>query len=123
MPPSDREPVELITTEAGRDLVVGFAISLGEPGEIVSLVLQRTPMIEGLLPPEDRGVAVSHERFPDEDRERATHIVVDGSHIDIETPTRTYLLDVSTVDSDEIADALRVLRLMHGHGGFRLDLR
>ncbi len=35
------EHVEFITTESGDDLVVSFALSAGEPGEIRSLILHR----------------------------------------------------------------------------------
>lgn len=118
-----REPVEFITTEAGDDLIVAFAISLAEPGEILSLILHRTPKYEGFLPPDERGVSVSHERFRDHDREVATHIVVDGSHVDIATRVRTYRVDISAVNPEEVAEAWSVLRRMHRHGGFRFDLR
>lgn len=123
MSPSGREPVAFITTETGDDLIVAFAISLADPKQIVSLILQRTPMYEGLLPQEERGVAVSHERFIEQDRELATRIIVEGSHVDIETSFRTYRVDVSVVDPEEVANARTVLRLMHLHGGFKLDLR
>ena len=123
MHPSDREPVEFITTEAGDDLIVAFAISRAELDEIVTLILQRTPKYEGLLPPEERGVVVSHERFAERERELATRIIVDGSRIDIVTPIRAYLLDLSAADPQDVDDARTVLRLMHRHGGFQLDLR
>ena len=51
----------------------------------------------------------------------ARHIVVRGCHVDIETPTRTYLLDLSDVDPHERAAAQKVLRRMHRYGGFSLD--
>jgi hypothetical protein len=117
-----REPVSFITTEADDDLVVAFAISLSDPGEIASLILQRTPKFEFLLLPEERGLVVSHEAFPDEDRELATRIVVNGSEIDIDTTVRTYRIDISAVDPEEVIDARKVLRRMHRFGGFRLDL-
>jgi len=120
---SGREHAEFITTEAGDDLIVAFAISVTDPGEIVSLILQRTPMYESLLPAEERGVAVSHERIADVEPELATHIVIDGPHVDVTTSTRTYQIDISDVDPTERAYTTTVLRLMHRHGGFRLDVR
>ena len=118
-----RERVSFITTEANDDLVIGFAIALTDPGEVVSLILQRAPKFEFLLPPDERGVFVSHEAFPNENGELATRVLVDGPHIDIETTIRTYRVDVSAVDPDEVAAARNVLTRMARRGGFRLDLR
>ncbi|CAN5485847.1 hypothetical protein BH09GEM1_BH09GEM1_10510 [soil metagenome] len=120
---SGREHVEFITTEDGDDLIVAFAISSTDPGDIMSLILQRTPKYEGFLPPEERGVAVSHERIADDERSLATHIVVEGSHVDIATSTRVYQIDIATVDPNERARTTAVLQLMHRHGGFKLDIR
>lgn len=123
MTSATREPVSFITLERGEDLIVAYAIALDDPGEIASLILQRTPKYEVLLPPEERGVAVSHELFPENDREMLRHILVEGSNVDIQTTVRTYLLDVSAVDSEESAESRKVLRQMHRYGGFELALR
>ncbi len=113
----------VFSTETGKDLVVGYAIATAEPGEVVSLILQRTPRFEMLLPPEERGVLVSHEAHPDRERELATCITVNDPYVDIETTGRVYQIDLTNVEVDEVADARRVLRRMHRHGGFRLELR
>lgn len=118
-----REPVSLITTENGDDLIVAYAIPVADDEEVVSLILQRTPKLETLFPPEDRGVFVSHELFPSEAHELATRIIVDGPHVDIETNIRTYRVDISGVDPGEVAEARKVLRLMVRAGGFKLELR
>ena len=123
MTSSAREPVSFITTEKGDDLIVAYAIPVADGGEIVSLILQRTPKFEMFLPPEDRGVVVSHELFPDDARELAKRVLVDGPHVDIETTVRTYRIDVSAADPAEVADARTVLHRMHRAGGFGLDLR
>ena len=123
MPLNSREPVSFITTESGEDLVVGYAIDAGEPGEVVSLILQRHPRFEMLLPPEERGVAVSHEAFPDKEHEMAKRIILNGPHVDIETTVRVYQIDLSEVDADEAADARKVLRRMHRYGGFTLHIQ
>ena len=121
--PSSRELVSFITTVLGEDLVIGYAIDAGEPGEVFSLILQRHPEFEMLLPPEERGVTVSHEAFPDIEGEMATRIVVNGLHVDIETTVRGYHIDLTGVDGEEVADALEALRRMHRHGGFGLEFR
>jgi hypothetical protein len=121
-PPSGREPVSFITIEDDEDLIVAFAVSMGQPGDIATVILHRTKY-DFLLPQEERGVVVSHERFPEQDRELARRIVVAGSDVDIESTVRTYLLDLSAVDPEELAEARRVLERMHQHGGFELVLR
>jgi hypothetical protein len=118
-----REPVSFITLERGEDLIVAYAIALDDAGEIASLILQRTPKYEVLLPPEERGVAVSHELFPEDDREMLRRITVEVSKVDIQTTVRTYLLDLSAVDPEESAEARKVLRQMHRYGSFELALR
>jgi hypothetical protein len=118
-----REPVSFITLERGEDLIVAYAIALDNAGEIASLILQRTPKYEVLLPPEERGVAVSHELFPEDDREMLRRITVEVSKVDIQTTVRTYLLDLSAVDPEESAEARKVLRQMHRYGSFELALR
>jgi hypothetical protein len=123
MPSNSREPVSFITTELGEDLVIAYAIDAGEPGEVFSLILQRHATFEMLLPPEERGVTVSHEAFPEIEGEMATRIVVDGRHVDIETTVRVYRIDLTGVDEEEVADAREALRRMHRHGGFGLEFR
>ena len=68
---------------------------MAEPGEIASLILQRTPKFELLLPPEERGVRISHELIQEEDDARmlVRRITIDGLLVDIEMSRRTYLLD------------------------------
>lgn len=120
--PEGREWVAFITTEDGDDLIVAYAVGLDEPGEIASLILQRTPKYEGFLLPEERGVRVSHELHPDGEDELLLRIVLDGSQVDVETTVRGYRLDVSRVDRGETEAAIEVLRRMHRHGRFELDL-
>lgn len=120
--PEGRERVSFITTEDGDDLIVAYAVGLDEPGEIASLILQRTPKYEGFLLPEERGVRVSHELHPGREDELLLRIVVDGSEVDIETTVRGYRLDLSRVDRGDIEAATEVLRRMCRYGGFELDL-
>jgi len=118
----NREQVSFITVEDGGDLIVAYAVALVDAGEIASLILQRTPKYEFVLPEDERGVAVSHELHPHDDLELLRSIVVNGRLVDIETSVRTYLLDILKVDPDEIMAALKVLTRMEQYGGFHLTL-
>ena len=123
MSKSGRETVSFITVESGKDLIVAYAIAADISGKIVSLILQRTPMYEHLLPPGDRGVTVSHEAFPEDDPDLLKRVVFDGTDVDIETTRRVYRIDVSAADPEEAMDAQTVLRQMHSHGGFEYHVR
>ena len=63
-----RQPPPKTSLTQARDrascLIVAYAIALEEHGEIASVILQRTPKYEQLLPQEERGVVVSHELYP-----------------------------------------------------------
>jgi len=120
---STPEVVEFITIEKGDDLVVSFAIATTEPGEVVSLTLLRTPMFEFALPPDEWGVSVSHESFPQEGgRERLQRIRVALPVVSIATTRKRYELDVSKVDRRELRSAQRVLERMNFDNRFVLRL-
>ena len=62
-------------------------------GEIISLILLRTPKYEAFLPPDERGVSVSHESFPEEDdRQYLRRFTLLGSVVTIETTHTRYQL-------------------------------
>jgi hypothetical protein len=92
------EQVGFLTVESGTDLIVSFAIDGDEPGEVLSLTLLRTPKYEVLLAPEERGVRVSHERYPDHDEDYLRRIRLTGGLVEVETSGTRYWLDVSRVD-------------------------
>ena len=75
--------------------MVSFALEDNEPGEVVILILLRTPKCESLIPEDQRGVSVSHEvDFEDEDQYlRRIRLAVPVPTI--ESTRRAYELDVS----------------------------
>ena len=117
------ETVVFITTERGTDLIASFAVSdPRNPGEIESLTLLRTPKYESELDPEERGVGVSFERFPDDaerDLLKEFHFLANEQQVRIKTQRRTYVLDVWKVDADELAEMRKVLREMNRDRSFR----
>lgn len=123
MPTHSRESVSFITTETGDDLVIAFVIGIDGSNDVLSLIPQRHPRFELLLRAEERGVLVSHEGFPDDEREVVQRVVARGFHVDIHTSVCCYHVDLSRVDAEEIAEARKVLLRMHRFGGFDLDMR
>ena len=124
---SNGEPelVSFITVEEeDLDLIVAFAVDLGEPGEVASVILMRTPAYEPLLPEEDRGMHVSHELYPEEgdDYEMVRRLRWTGGRVEIVSTLRRYVLDVSRVDAEEVRDAWELLRRMNFDGRSELDL-
>jgi hypothetical protein len=121
--PTDQSPerVGFLTIEGGTDLIVAFAIDGDEPGEVLSLILQRTPKYERLLPPEERGVRVSHERYPEHDDDFLRRVRLAGGVVEIETTRTRYRLDVARVEPAELRGARRVLERMNFDGQFALE--
>ena len=118
----NRERVTFITTEDGDDLIVSFAIEDDEPGEIVSLILLRTPKYESLLVEGERGVSVSLESEFDDNEDYLRRIRLGAPVTTIETTCKRYELDVSRVDSSELKAARRILRRMNFDRRFVLEL-
>ena len=115
--------VSFVTLQDGDDLIVSFAIADEEPGEVISLILLRTPKYEALLPADERGVSVSHEAFPeDDDRDRLRRLTMTGSVVTVETTRAQYDLDVSDVDRRELLEAQRILTKMNFDQCFVLKL-
>ncbi len=115
------EHVEFITTESGDDLVVSFALSAGEPREIRSLILQRTPKFEFLFDKSERGVRFSDEDTWDED-DMLQSIEISQDAISLRTLQRDYALDIRGVDRKELKRAEKVLRKMNYDGAFELRI-
>lgn len=116
------EPVSFMTNEDGEDLIVSFAVEDAAPGEVLSVILMRTPKFEHFLDPGERGVHVSHERYPDSDNELLHRIAFRGNAVEVRSTRRTYLLDVSRVDAAELKSARRILKRMNSDHSFELDL-
>jgi hypothetical protein len=113
------EQVAFMTNESGDDLIVSFALSQGEPGEVRSLILLRTPKYEFLLDESERGVSFSDEaRWEEEDWLRSIEFTREV--VRIETQLHEYTLDVSKVERREWKQAKRILKKMNFDGSFKL---
>ena len=116
------EVVGFVTTEDGDDLVVSFALEGDEPGEVVSLILLRTPKYESLRPDEERGVSVSYDADAEDEGEYLRRVRLAEPVSTIESTRRRYELDLSQVDRQELAAARRILARMNFDRRFVLEL-
>ncbi len=114
------ERVDFISTESGEDLIVGFAISLDEPGEIRTLTLIRTPKFEFVLDDSERGVSVGDEGRARKDDDMLEEIEFRGDELRIISRYAEYQLDCSGVDREELEETKRILRAMNFDSRFRL---
>lgn len=113
------ERVAFITNESDDDLIVSFAITQGEPGEIRSLILMRTPKYEFLFNEFERGVRFSDEDCMDED-DMLRSIKISQYVIHLQTLQRDYSLDIYGIDKEELKRAVQILRKMNFDNAFEL---
>jgi len=105
--------VNFITTEQKDDLIVSFAVAVGDsPGDILSLTLLRTPKYEFFLDPEERGVSVSWEEDEDES-ELLLAVERSRDMVKLKTTRRGFILDVSRVDGGDLSRMRKVLQKMN----------
>ena len=119
------ELVAFISTEAGTDLIVSFAVCKhGDAGEVEILTLLRTPKYEGLLPESERGASVSFDR---EGRAGGVILLREVKYagaekiVTVRSDRSTYELDVRKVASTELAAMCRVLRAMNHDASIRIE--
>lgn len=109
----------LITSEDGRDLIVGFGLM---PHGVDSLIVMRTPEFEQLKEEYERGATVTHTAVPSSEGSLVVAIDWAGSAVRIRSIDRTYTVDVSAVDEDDLAEARRILELMNFDQRFTLAI-
>ena len=108
------DSVSFIETETGDDLIVSFAIPVGEfPDDIESLILLRTPKYEKFLDDADRGVKVMPENDTEEDMLREVSFDKESAIVRLTSENHRYELDVRKVDPAELKDMREVLRKMN----------
>lgn len=109
------QTVPFLTVEEDDDWMVSFA--LGHRGAS-RLTLRRTPRLEFLLRPEERGVSVGSGGA-----QRPSQLVAvqwGARSVDVVSTDRRYSLDISRVDRAMLDAALRVLGKMNFDQRFQL---
>jgi hypothetical protein len=109
------ELVSFISTEAGFDLVLSFAVQDPDNAmDIESLILLRTPKFEFVLDDHERGVKVSFERYGDEEdyleEVRFSH---QDLTLEIKTREHKYELDLRKVDRKELSAMRKLLHKLN----------
>lgn len=115
--------VDFISLECDeKDIVVSFAIPSDELG-VISLVLYRTLFFEEFLPDNERGVKVSLEgdEIQEDTLNMLESIKISGHKIEINTSYRTYIMDVSKIDSADIAEMALLIEKQNYDGRFKVE--
>lgn len=115
--------VSFIHTETKDDLIVSFALCVGDdPTDVDSLTLLRTPKYEVFLEERERGVKVSLEL---EEKGLLKEVAFDrnAAVVHLTTSECSFDVDVRTVESGEIKDMLKVLELMNFDGRLAISLQ
>ncbi|MGY6215779.1 hypothetical protein ACW73L_11530 [Methylolobus aquaticus] len=111
----NRDRVEFITPESGKDLIVSFAVTAPTAAfGIQGLTLLRTPLYEAILEEWERGVSFSFERYDDEDDHLETLQWNEPSAVmRLKTRRRDYELDLRNVDRKERLAMRKLLKKMN----------
>ena len=105
-----------ITTEAGDDLILAFAVQHREdPSAIESLILLRTPKYEFLLEEHERGVKVSFDRHEDDEDDflqKFDYAEADAM-VRVQTSSHEYELDLRKVGAGDLEKMCKALKKMN----------
>lgn len=112
------QTVPILTVEDEDDWIISFAIGPQGAQGGHRLTLMRTPHLEFMLRPEQRGVSVGAAPG----QRPALLVAVQWGHksVDVVSTERRYRLDISKVDGATLAAALRVLGKMNFDQRFQL---
>lgn len=110
------ETVSFITTEAGDDLILSFAVQVPDDRfGIESLILLRTLKYEFIFDEHERGVSVSFERQQDETEDFLAKFQYSKAEavVRIQTSSHECGLDVRRLDSNDLKKMRRILKKMN----------
>ena len=118
------ERVEFINLEEDEnDLVVSFAVAHEIIG-VKSLILHRTMLHEKFLDEKDRGVRVSMEgeNINFDDRNLLQNFKIDDEKIEIVSTYSKYYLDISHIETSEVAEMIELLRKQNHDSRFTIQV-
>lgn len=110
--------IAFVTVEEGEDLILGFALA---PNADDTLTVFRSPHLEHIFPPEQRGIEVAPLDDSDEESDLLREVVWTDLSVKLRTDRHEYLLDVEGVSAEDLAEGKRLLRRMAEDGAARLE--
>ena len=117
------ENASFITTEDRLDLIVSFAILVGDYADVKCLTLLRTPKYEFALYEDERGVNVHFDGFGDEENDMLERVAIEGDVVTITTRRgRSYSVSTADVEDEEIEESMKILEKMNFDGRFELKI-
>ena len=122
----DLELVQFMTAEIGDDLIVSFFVAMPhDPNYGRSIILMRDKKWEYLIAERDRGVKVSDENFPENNKADNNYLIgiqIGDTVAEIETTHRRYKLDLRNVDVSEVRAVQKTLKKMNYDKRFKLAI-
>ena len=116
------EKAEFISVEDDEpDLILSFALRDDDRG-VKSLTLLRTPLYEGILPPEERGVNVSMEGGCEDHGNMLEEIHIDSNRVRIHASHERYEVDISAVEKLECDEMMKIVKQLNFDSCFRVVL-
>jgi hypothetical protein len=116
------EKAEFISVEDDEpDLILSFALHDDDRG-VKSLNLLRTPLYEGILPPEERGITVSMEGGCNDHRNMLEEIHIDNNRVRIQASYERYEVDISAIEKSEYDEMMKIVKQLNFDSCFRVVL-
>jgi hypothetical protein len=116
------EKAEFISVEDDEpDLILSFALRDDDRG-VKSLTLLRTPLYEGILLPEERGVHVSMEGGCNDQRNMLEEIHIDKNRVRIHSSYERYEVDISAIEQSEYDKMIKLVKQLNFDSCFRVVL-
>lgn len=116
------EKAEFVSIEDDEpDLILSFALRDDDRG-VKSLTLLRTPLYEGILPPEERGVHVSMEGGREDHGNMLEEIHIDNNRVRIHASYERYDVDISAIEKSEHDKMIQIVKQLNFDSCFRVVL-
>ena len=103
------------------DLVLSFALDDEELG-VKSLILQRTPVYESLLPDYERGVQVSMEGDEEYENNLLKEIQIENGVVRLSALRRNYVVDTSRIGKEELEEMINFINKLNFDSSFKVNI-
>ena len=87
-----------------------------------SLILQRTPAYESLLPDYERGVQVSMEGDEEYDNNLLSEIKIENDLVRLSTLRKKYVVDTSRVEKEKLEEMIGFIKKMNFDSSFKVKI-